>query len=368
MKIFMLVQSPNIYGPLPKLTPVLINALQKLGCSVETSVWGIHHERENWIEKFVGRFQDILRARKEIKMRRFDVMIVQTSHNWATLTRDIPLVLATGNLCPRITLQMHGSQSNRMAAPGSLLFKAATKILLRWSDAVLVLSTEEQLQWRDFYPQGKFYVVDNPFLTLDEDASTAPEIPLDIPPEIPVLLFAGRLIVEKGAYDILDAMALILKQKECYLLIAGDGTEKTGLEKKICDLEIAQHVTLLGYVKGGQLQSIYQRANIFVLPSYFYEGFPTVVTEAMSFGLPIITTKIRGVADHLQENVNALFVPPRDPASLAAAILKLLDESDLQARMNIANREKVKQFEPAVVGKKYLNVLNAILDDRGHDE
>jgi len=367
MRILMLVRYPLVQGPVVKLMPLLIGVLRDLGCQIQTSFWGRHKEHETWLEKFIGRIQDLVRIRTELKNTRFEVVIIQTAHNWATLLREIPLLLTIRRLCPCIVLQMHGSQSNRMVAPRNRLLKMATKWLLQRCDAVLVLSTEEQRQWQQFYPQGKFYVVDNPFLPSFEEFPNAQSVPLEIPSDCSVLLFVGRLIVEKGVYDLLDSMPLVLRQKNCHLLVAGDGSEKVGFQKKVRDLGLADSVTFLGYMKGVQLSSIYQQADIFVLPSYHYEGFPTVVTEAMSFGLPIITTQIRGIADHLYEGINALFVRPRDPVSLAETILKLLADPALQVRMQNANREKVKQFSPAIVGEKYHNVLKEIYDGHRHD-
>jgi glycosyltransferase involved in cell wall biosynthesis len=364
MQILMLVQSPNIYGSLPKLTPLLIESLQSLGCEVHTSVWGRHNEQENLLDKIIGRMRDLLRVRKRLKTRKFDMMVVQTSHDWPTLCRDIPLVLVTRQLCAHIVLQMHGSKADLLIAKGNGIFKAATRWLLQWVDAILVLSTEEQSQFQQFYPHGRFYVVDNPFMPSNEDSSVGKDISWEFPADCPVLLFVGRLIVEKGVYDLLESMPIILRQINCHLLISGDGPEKEGLQREIHELGILQHVTLLGYLTGQRLSSVYRRANIFILPSYS-EGFPTVITEAMSFGLPIVTTTIRGVADHLQEGVNALFIHPRDPLSLAVAILKLLNEPDLRAGMKIANYEKVKQFEPAVVGEKYFHILRGILAVQG---
>ena len=367
MQILMLIQSPHIQGPLAKHTPLLIRSLQNLGCEVRTSDWGRHSDYESLLEKILGRATDIISIWKELRRRKFDIMVVKTSHDWATLCRDIPLTLATRRLSEKIVIQMHGSQSNRMVAPGSFLFKVATKFLLHFADAILVLSTEEQRQWREFYPRGIFYVVDNPFLPMDEETLTAPETFSDIPPNFPILLFVGRLIVEKGIYELLDAMALVLKQKECFLLIAGVGPEKVGLEKKIRNLRLTKNVALLGYIQGERLASLYRCASIFTLPSYHYEGFPTVVTEAMSFGLPLITTPIRGVVDHLHEGVNALFIPPRNSLALVDAILKLFEDRDLQTRMKAANLEKVKQFVPERVGKKYYQTLMEIVNERKND-
>ena len=119
-------------------------------------------------------------------------------------------------------------------------------------------------------------------------------------------------------------------------------------------------VTFSGYLEGGHLAPAYQKATVFVLPTYWPEGFPTVIAEAMHFGLPIVTTPIRGQADQLQEGVHACFVPTCDPARLAQVLVQLLDDAPLRAEMGRANREKVKDFAPEKVGYEYLQALQEI--------
>jgi glycosyltransferase involved in cell wall biosynthesis len=67
------------------------------------------------------------------------------------------------------------------------------------------------------------------------------------------------------------------------------------------------------------------------------------------------------MADHLEEEINALFVPPSDPTALASAMTRLLTDEALRARMACANRSKVKTFAPDVVGKAYLAALEEVL-------
>ena len=121
-----------------------------------------------------------------------------------------------------------------------------------------------------------------------------------------------------------------------------------------------KHVTFAGYLDGPHLARAYQKSTIFVLPTYWPEGFPNVIAEAMHFGLPIVTTQIRGQADHLKEGVHARFVPARDPARLAQILAELLNDAPLRAEMGRANREKVKDFAPEKIGYEYLKALQEI--------
>ena len=85
-----------------------------------------------------------------------------------------------------------------------------------------------------------------------------------------------------------------------------------------------------------------------------------MVTEAMAAGLPIVTTYIRGAADHLKEGVHARFVPPKDPAALAKAITMVLADPALRESMSKANRAKVREFAPEIMGPQYLAILKQI--------
>jgi glycosyltransferase involved in cell wall biosynthesis len=173
----------------------------------------------------------------------------------------------------------------------------------------------------------------------------------------PTVLFASRLIVEKGVLDTVEAFALVRAKRPCSLLIAGNGPARPAVAERIADLGLEGDVRLLGHVSGDELMAAYRDADIFVLPTYWAEGFPTAITEAMSHGLPVVTTRLRGMADHLRDGENALFVRPRAPDELAAAIRRLLGDETLRDRMRVANLAKVEDFAPAAAARTYLDAL-----------
>ena len=120
---------------------------------------------------------------------------------------------------------------------------------------------------------------------------------------------------------------------------------------------------MLGHVSGPDLARCYEEADALVLPSY-REGFPTVLLEAMSAGLPIVTTALRGAVDRLEEGVNALFVPPRRPDLLAEALGRILSDGDLRASMAANNLAKIKEFAPEAVAPQYVAILENVVGKR----
>ena len=116
----------------------------------------------------------------------------------------------------------------------------------------------------------------------------------------------------------------------------------------------------LGFLDQEELGAVYARADMLVLPSYYGEGFPTVISEAMSHGLPIVTTPIRGAADHLVEGENVLFVAPHSPREIAEAIVTLAGDEPLRRRLGENNLVKVRDFAPERAVRDYIAVFEQV--------
>ena len=377
MRVLMLVPYPAIEGPLPKLVPLLVEQLRRLGCDIETENWSRHSDHESLLDKVLGRSGDLLRVHARLTSRRFDVLFIVTAHTWAGLARDIPLVLATRRACPRRVIQFHGSYSDRLISSGNLLFKWASRVLVGRCDATLVLSGQERSEWSRFYPPGRFELVANPFtpeMVGGTSARPAGGGPGDVRSTreryrsgVPTLLFVGRLIPEKGILDLVRAVATVSAATPCRLLVAGDGLIASVVSRTANELGIGGNVAMLGYVSGADLAYCYHEADALVLPTYWAEGFPTVLLEAMSAGLPIITTKLRGAADWLDEGVNTLFVPPQRPDVLAEAIARVLADDRLRISMGDNNLTKVREFSPEIVATRYMSILESVVEkDTAH--
>lgn len=365
MKILFLTLNPGLQGPLPKHNPLLIAALEKLGCKTERITWGRHSEDESIIEKIFGRLEDIGKAITKLAKTKPDIMYVATTLDERALVRDVFLLLAARWSRAAKVLKMHGSKTTLLTESGHYIYKYMTKLLIRLSDAILLLSNDELLIWRHFEPRGKYYRVDNPFVPLNAAEVDTKLHDADCRSVNPKLLFVGRLIKAKGIFDLLHALPIVLQHVDCHLLIAGDGEEIEEIRRWIQEARLENSVTLLGYVKAELLSDCYRSSSVFVLPTYFGEGFPTAITEAMSFGLPIITTPIRGARDHLQDGINGLFVQPRSPDTVAQAVLRLLRNPELCLKMGHENLTRVREFAPENVAPRYNQIFGEILEKDG---
>lgn len=184
------------------------------------------------------------------------------------------------------------------------------------------------------------------------------------------ILFVGQCAEYKGIEFLLRAMPMISGQVA--LDIVGDTTAELDyfikLQHVVTALGLESQVTFHGHVSDkAMLAQFYQRANVFVLPS-LVEGFGIVLLDAMSFGLPIVATWVGAIPELVQDGVNGLLVPPADPATLAAAIDKLLASPELRRKYGENGLRFVQQhgdfYSWEAVGERVLGVLEPLLSEQ----
>ena len=94
------------------------------------------------------------------------------------------------------------------------------------------------------------------------------------------------------------------------------------------------------------LRDIYRSARVFALPCQVMEdgdrdGFPNVLAEAMAMGVPVVSTRISGIPEMIDDGVHGLLVEPRDAPALAAALRRVLTDAELHARLASAARQRI---------------------------
>jgi glycosyltransferase involved in cell wall biosynthesis len=147
----------------------------------------------------------------------------------------------------------------------------------------------------------------------------------------------GRLEPQKRFDLLIEAFARVRDQRPAlHLLIAGDGSSRTRLERMITERGLDQHCRLLGHIQ--DVAGLHHALDVFVQSSA-YEGTPNVVLEAMAFETPIVATDVGGTAEVCRPDQDGLIVPPGDAGALARAIESALDdESGRRHRVATARR------------------------------
>jgi len=161
---------------------------------------------------------------------------------------------------------------------------------------------------------------------------------LGIPENAPVIGVVCELRAQK-ALDVLFAAAAQLRHElpELRVLVAGDGPEREGLEKEARRLDLDGTVRLLGIRR--DVPALLDALDVAVLSSD-YEGSPLSVMEYMAAGKPVVSTRVGGVPELVEDGVHGLLVEPRDPGALAAAIGRLLHDPGEARRLGEQGRER----------------------------
>ena len=167
------------------------------------------------------------------------------------------------------------------------------------------------------------------------------------------ILTVGRFTQEKNHALLLRAFAKMPKPG-ARLLFLGKGPDEIMLRALASELEIADSVIFPGFFPNPA--SFYATADLFVLSSD-YEGLPTVLIEALSFGVPVVSTDCPfGPAEILGNNQYGTLTPVGDPEALARALTDALDAPVDAAAL----RQRAADFAPEVIGSKYLNLLHSV--------
>ncbi|MDI6711718.1 MAG: glycosyltransferase [Anaerosomatales bacterium] len=284
-----------------------------------------------------------------------DFALINSGLDWKSVLRDVALVCQIREDVRVIVLQPHGSQAQRLTGSGSLMFKQLVARLIAQVDAVFLLSSEEVNQVQRFAPRARVHHVKNPYDPAWLQSSRIPirEGQFNV-------LFVGRVVREKGVLDLVSAAADVDGRGALDVTLVGAGPEEDGVRRLVRDLGLERSVRLAGLADAAALREAYASADVLALPSYT-EGFPTVVAEAMGFGLPVVCTRIRGLADYLTDGVHTIFVEPGDPAGLRQALLNLRDDIGLRRQMSENNLRLVREFRPSTVAGEYRGIINELI-------
>jgi glycosyltransferase involved in cell wall biosynthesis len=156
------------------------------------------------------------------------------------------------------------------------------------------------------------------------------------------VLFLGLVGRRKGVYDLLRALAIALPRAPALRLRIGGNGDIEQAQRLADEFHLADTVEFLGWVTGAQKDSLLANADAYVLPSH-NEGLPMSVLEAMSFGLPVITTNVGGIPELLTSGQDGLLVSPGDIDALAEALVTLALDSGLRNRLGQQARKRIEK-------------------------
>lgn len=264
---------------------------------------------------------------------------------------------------PRVLLTEHNHASIDLKyMPRSRGLRWAIPRLYPKSDGVVCVSrgVADDLVVNFGVPREKTTVVYNP-VDIDFISSAANE-DVDHPwfayKERPIFIAVGRLTVQKGFPHLLRAFAQVTTRFPCRLIILGDGSERGALVALARKLGIEQDVDFLGFQR--RTFRLVGHADIFVLSS-LWEGLGMAIIEAMACGTPVISTRCPSGPDEIiTDEVNGLLVPVADEGALAGAMLRLLKDKRLAAKLAQAGRRRAEDFAVGKIVGEYEQLISNV--------
>lgn len=178
----------------------------------------------------------------------------------------------------------------------------------------------------------------------------------------PVILSVGRQYTRKNTRALIEAMPGVRAAVPGALLrIVGGGPMAAGLEEMAAGLGLGGSVEFLGELPDeADVRRAYFEADVFCLPS-LQEGFGIVFLEAMAAGLPIVAMKATAVPEVVPDGEAGLLVPPRDGEALSAALIRLLRDADLRARLGQAGRAHVRRYDWPGISRKFIEKAQRVI-------
>lgn len=287
---------------------------------------------------------------KKLLNKNNKIIHIHSSSRGSFLRKSIVLYIA--KLFGKKTIfHINGSEFNIFYENSPIIVKKIITDVLDKSDIVLAVSKQWQKDLMAKSKNGNIKILYNPNSlkrieekTLNEDINT---------------LFMGRLGKRKGAYDIIEA-AKYLQNNNVKIIFYGDG-EIEQIQKLIDKNNLNNKIELGGWIRGDDIDKAYRNADIYILPSY-NEGLPMSVLEAMSYGLPVISTPVGGTPEAVEDGINGFLINPGDYKALAEKIDLLANNKVLRKQMGEESHKIINEkFDIKIILKQLQDMYNELI-------
>ena len=229
--------------------------------------------------------------------------------------------------------------------------KKSVSNTLKKCDAVIALSE----YWKDFFEKEFDYhkvtvvknVIAKPIFCKQEHKQFT-------------LLFLGLIGSNKGIYDLLDVIDTHQEEfRGDFILKVGGNGEVEKLQELIAKKGISDIVNYEGWVSGDKKADLLNGADVYVLPSY-KEGLPISILEAMSYSLPVISTRVGGIPEIIINGKNGFLINPGDKEALYESIIKLKNSEELRIKMGELSKPIVQEHLPQYVENQLKELYDSL--------
>lgn len=303
---------------------------------------GSRHDRESSLERFIRLLTDFARFLFYLYTTPATVVHLNPSLEQNALIRDGLKILIASWFGKTILVFFRGwvkEMEHELQGWKLRLFQ----LVFQRADQFIVLATSFRKKLRKW---GFHQPVKIETTTVDQElveGIDVPELISDRKNKKPFrLLFLSRIIKEKGIFQILRTLKSLRGKRRIKLEIAGSGPDFDHVLSYVQKNDLSDLVRVHGYVRGEEKSSLFSSSHLYLLPTTYGEGLPNAILEAMAFGLPVITTRVGGIPDHIESKKNGILLDAPSVDQLTEAIEFYLDNPEQYEQTAKINFKKAR--------------------------
>ena len=294
--------------------------------------------------------------------KRNNVPVVMTVHNFRLICPN-GLFFSNGRVCHQCAggkeyhCILNNCENSIFKSTGYASRTAFARVFRLYKNHVdyyiCISNFQKKMLVREGFPASRIRVIPNPISITDGNPDRGQKSTYSV--DNGYVAYAGRVESGKGIFTLLEAAAAL---PEVSFRIAGDWSNAGDIIEKA-----PENVEFVGFLEGEVLSRFYRTCSMFVFPTCFYEGFPTVLVEAMQHKKPIVCSNIGGLPDIVENGRNGLLFETGNARELADKIQMLRVDPALQKQLGQSGFEKVQnEYHPDTIYGKLIQVYQSALD------
>lgn len=304
------------------------------------------------ILKFWTYLKCIILLLKSLQSKRLKIVHIHGSSYGSFLRKSI-IIFICKVFKKKIVYHIHGAEFKLFYKKYNY-FNIVERII-RKVDILIVLSKNWKVFFSDIVDPDKIVILNNMIPKPDLEYKLEKKNVIEF-------LFLGEIGERKGLFDMID---VIVSHKQDFLdkfilYIGGNGNIS-----KLTDLiekeDLHQIVKFVGWVSGDKKKELLTSCDVYILPSY-NEGLPISILEAMSYGMPIVSTNVGGIPEIVKDQENGFLINPGDKQDLFKRIKFIIDNPQVIDKMGQASKQIVKNYYPENVIPKLEDIYKILLN------
>lgn len=308
----------------------------------------------NGVKKIMFFFKSLFKYIIRLFKNNFDIVHIHMSYRGSFFRKYI-IVKLSRLFDKNVILHLHGSEFEKFYNSSNKLVKVLIRNIFESCDSVIVLGRNWENVVKEIAPKSRTIIFNN--------AVNLPDYKIQWNKDKINILFLGVLIKRKGVYELIEAIKLldrrgIIKEKNLNFIIGGSGPEEENLKKKINEYNLNFCIEMPGWVNGGLKEELLKKSQVFILPSYD-EGLPMAILEAMSYGIPIISTDVGSVSEAVIDGITGYLIRDNSPIEIGEKICEIIDENWITISENCVKKIR-ENFDEKVYFEKIKEIYKQV--------